>query len=108
MKNVRKTVKKFLSSTPYEYGSVCWEVVVDPRDSYELIQADLRISDCSKHVDLSMGTTEAKHLKNRIQKIDVLIRELQAMKEFMMSYEVQEAVKYKIEAKKEKKCNLNR
>lgn len=32
-KKIRKTVKKFLSPTPY--GSVSWEVVVDPKEAKE-------------------------------------------------------------------------
>lgn len=102
MKTVRKTVKKFLSDTPYEYGSVCWEVVVDPIDKYELVQADLRIADCSKSIDLTFGSRKKKHMGYRVKKLDVLIAELQAMREFLTSKEVKEAVEKKVRAKKEK------
>lgn len=53
---VRKTSKKFLSDTPYEYGSVCWEVCVDPEDRYDLIQADVRITDCNENISLQFSS----------------------------------------------------
>lgn len=102
MKKTRKTSKKFLSDTPYEYGSVCWEVVVDPEDSYELVSADLRITDCSEKVNLSFGSRKKKHIAYRVKKLDTLISELQAMRNFLSSEKVAEAVEKKIESKKEK------
>lgn len=102
MNKVRKTSKKFLSDTPYEYGSVCWEVVVDPDDSYDLVCADLRIADCSEKVSLSFGSRKKKHIAYRVKKLDVLIAELQAMREFLSSEKVAEAVEKKVKTKKDK------
>lgn len=102
MKKVRKTVKKFLSPTPYEYGTICWEVVVGPVDKYDLVQADLRIADCSESISLSFSSRKKKHIAYRVKKLDVLIAELQAMREFLSSEKVTEAVEKKIKAKKEK------
>lgn len=105
MKKIRKTSKKFLSDTPYEYGSVCWEVVVDPDDSYELVSADLRITDCSEKVSLSFGSRKKKHIVYRVKKLDTLIAELQAMRNFLSSEKVVEAVEKKLKTKKEKESN---
>ena len=105
MKKVRKTSKKFLSGTPYEYGTVCWEVVVDPEDEYDLVQADLRITDCNGRISLSFSSRKKKHIVYRVKKLDTLIAELQAMREFLSSEKVAEAVKKKIKVKKEKETN---
>lgn len=101
MKKVRKTSKKFLSDTPYEYGSVCWEVVVDPNDKYDLVQADLRLADCNETISLGFSSRKKKHIAHRIKKLDTLIAELQGMRDFLSSKEVKEAVEKKIEDKKE-------
>lgn len=103
VKKVRKTSKKFLSDTPYEYGSVCWEVRVDPEDRYDLVQADLRIADCGNAVTLGFSSRKKRHMDYRIKKLDVLISELQAMREVLASDEVAQVVSKKIEAKKENK-----
>ena len=101
MKKVRKTVKKFLSNTPYEYGSVAWEVVCDPDDGYDLVQADLRITDCNHVTNIQFSSRKKKHLKYRVQKLDNLIKELQNMRKFLVSEEVAKVVEFKL--KKEEK-----
>lgn len=103
VKKVRKTSKKFLSNTPYEYGSVCWEVVVDPVDKYDLVQADLRIADCGNVATLGFSSQKKHHMDYRLKKLDVLISELQAMRKVLASDEVAQVVSKKIEAKKENK-----
>lgn len=103
MKKVRKTSKKFLSATPYEYGSVCWEVVVDPEDEYDLVQADLRLTDCNERIVLGFSTRKKKHMAYRLKKLDTLITELQSMRNFLASEKVEEAVKAKIKKKNTKK-----
>ena len=102
MKKVRKTSKKFLSDPPYEYGSVCWEVVVDQNSKYDLVQADLRLTDCNERIVIGFSTRKKKHLAYRIKKLDTLISELQSMREFLTSEKVGEAVEKKIKANKEK------
>ena len=105
MMKTRKTSKKFLSDTPYEYGTVCWEVVVDPEDGYDLVQADLRITDCNGRISLSLSSRKKKHIAYRVKKLDTLIAELQAMREFLSSEKVAESVEKKIKVKKEKETN---
>lgn len=100
---VRKTSKKFLSDTPYEYGSVCWEVLVDPEDRYDLIQADVRITDCSENIILQFSSQKEKHLDKRIQKLDNLIDSLKEMRKVLKSKEVADAVKTKLKAREEGK-----
>lgn len=100
---VRKTSKKFLSDTPYEYGSVCWEVVADPEDKYDLVQADLRLADCNETISLGFSSRKKRHLTHRMKKLNTLIAELQAMRDFLCSEEVSKAVEKKIKAKKESK-----
>ena len=100
---VIKNDKRFLSNIPHEYGTVCWEVIVDPEDGYDLMQADLRITDCSNTVNLSFSTRKEKHLLKRVEKIDNLIDALHDMREALVSAEVQEAIRLKVEAKEEKK-----
>lgn len=100
MKKIRKTSKKFLSGTPYEYGSVCWEVVVDPEDEYALVQADLRFTDCNERVVIGFSSRKKKHLIYRINKLDTLISELQSIRDFLSSAKVEEAVEKKVKAKK--------
>lgn len=100
---VRKTSKKFLSDTPYEYGSVCWEVFVDPEDRYDLIQADIRITDCSENIILQFSSQKEKHLDKRIQKLDNLIDSLKEMRKVLKSKEVSDAVKTKLKARGEEK-----
>lgn len=100
---VRKTSKQFLSDTPYEYGSVCWEVFVDPEDRYDLIQADLRITDCSEKIILGFSSQKEKHIDKRIQKLDNLIDSLKEMRKVLKSKEVAEVVKTKLKAREEEK-----
>ena len=107
VKKVRKTSKKFLSDTPYEYGSVCWEVSVDPEDRYDLLQADLRIADCGNSITLGFNSRKKRHMDYRLEKLDVLISELQAMREALASKEVAQVVSKKIEAKKKEKSNVS-
>lgn len=100
---IRKTSKKFLSDTPYEYGSVCWEVFVDPDDRYDLIQADIRIADCNEKIILGLSSQKENHLDKRIQKLDKLIDSLKEMRKVLKSKEVADAVKTKLEARGEEK-----
>lgn len=98
-KKIRKTSKKFLSPTPHEYGSVAWEVCCDPKDSYDLIEASLRIGDCSKNIELGFDAQDKKHLKYRLAKLDTLIKSLQEMRAMMTSTEVQKIVDEKVKIK---------
>ena len=100
---VRKTSKKFLSDTPYEYGSVCWEVFVDPEDRYDLIQADIRITDCNEKIILGFSSQKENHLDKRIQKLDNLIDSLKEMRKVLKSKEVAEAVKTKLKVREGEK-----
>lgn len=100
---VRKTSKKFLSDTPYEYGSVCWEVCVDPKDRYDLIQADIRITDCNENISLQFSSQKEKHLDKRIQKLDNLIDSLKEMRKVHKSKEVADTVKTKLKAREGEK-----
>lgn len=95
----RKNSKRFLSDTPCEYGSVCWEVSADPEDRYDLIDSNLRIADCGKSIDLGFSTRKEEHLDKRIQKLDTLIESLQEMREALTSKELKKVVKQKIKAK---------
>jgi hypothetical protein len=107
-KKIRKTVKKFLSPTPYEYGSVCWEVVCDPKDEYDLLEASLRIADCNETITIGFSSLEKKHLNYRIKKLDTLIKSLQDMRDLMTSESVQELLKQKIEKKNDRKRSARR
>lgn len=100
---VRKTSKKFLSDTPYEYGSVCWEVCVDPEDRYDLIQADIRITDCNESISLQFSSNKEKHIDKRIQKLDNLIDSLKEMRKVLKSKEVAESVKTKLKVREQEK-----
>lgn len=107
VKKVRKTVKKFLSNTPYEYGSICWEVVADPKDKYDLVQADVRIADCGNVATLGFSSQKKRHMDYRLKKLDVLISELQAVRKVLASEEVAQVVSKKIEAKEKEKVKVS-
>lgn len=100
---IRKTSKKFLSDTPYEYGSVCWEVCVDPEDRYDLLQANIRIADCNENIRLQFSSQKEKHLDKRIQKLDNLIDSLKEMRKVLKSKEVADTVKTKLKAREGEK-----
>ena len=72
-------------------GKLC-----DPEDGYDLVQADLRITDCNHVTNIQFSSRKKKHLKYRVQKLDNLIKELQNMREFLTSEEVAKVVEFKL------------
>lgn len=101
-RKIRKTVKRFLSDTPNEYATVCYEINVDPDDRYELLDATLRITDCMTNVNISFGAIKKEHLAKRVKKLDVLIKTLQELRDTITSENVSNVIQYKIEHKTKK------
>lgn len=76
MKEIKKTEKRFLSDTPYEYGSVCYTVGLN-KDSLE---AELRLADCNKVIVLDFSAYGKDCVDIRIEKVDAMIDILEMFK----------------------------
>lgn len=80
--------KKFLSDGAYEDGSVCI-YVTSPRDvskmkSWSDVEAQIKIGDCSKFVELNFSIGKDCDLEKRLAKLDVLIKEIYTMKQHLV------------------------
>ena len=93
---IRKTVKRFLSDTPEEFGTVCYDVCVTTEKHHDLVEAHLRITDCNKVVNIGFQSYEKKHMAKRLKKLDNLISTLQEFRSVLTSKEVKEMVEYKL------------
>lgn len=78
-----KRNKTFLSQGHLETGNISWYVSTDGEFSFvsEVISSELKISDCSGSVTLDFSCEKPSHIDKRIEKIDILIKELESMKE---------------------------
>ena len=79
-----KRNKTVLSESHLETGNIAWYVSTNGSDySFlsELINSELKIYDCSGSVTLDFSCEKPSHIDKRIEKIDVLIKELESMKE---------------------------
>lgn len=77
--------KTFLSPSIHESGAVSWEVIsgkdLPKYSARDMCNAVLRIKDCNDGISLDFDCETLAHLDKRIQKLDVLISELQNMRE---------------------------
>lgn len=73
--------KTFLSTTPNEYGSIATNFLCriqrkDGSSYHHSIDADVRITDCSKVIILDFSVASLKQYAERMDKMDRLIGEL--------------------------------
>lgn len=78
-----KRNKTFLSQGHLETGNIAWYVSTEGEYTFlsELVNSELKISDCSSSVTLDFSCEKPSHIDKRISKIDILIKELESMKE---------------------------
>ncbi len=69
--------KRFLTERGDEGGSVRWHAVTDDDDyAYQILDAELHITDCEKVVVLEFSCPSYKAIAKRIAKVDELLQEL--------------------------------
>lgn len=83
MASYKECSKEFLNQHPHQHGSVSWYVEVD-EGSREL-EANLRITDCYKIINLEFFTGSSKGLDKRIEKLDTMIESLHRFRDALCS-----------------------
>jgi len=76
--------KTFLSNDADETGSICWRVST-PTGHHLVVEADIKIYDCSRSISLDFDCWDQSQIVERIAKADVLLAEIQAFKEELVS-----------------------
>lgn len=81
---MNKVYKQFLSQREYEYGSAAYTIVCEDiiKHKYdEEVQAELKVTDCSRSISLDFGFRNYGEFKERINKLNELIKIAEKMKE---------------------------
>lgn len=78
--------KRFLTDRGAEGGSIRWSV--ETGSYLTEIDAELILSDCSKHIYLEFSCDNNKALGKRVAKLEALIEELQDFREALLKAEI--------------------
>lgn len=81
---MRRSNKRFLTTNPSESGAIIWYVRKEEDSRFEVMDASVVIKDCHETVNLDFSVEDWNKLQKRIDKLDVLIEELQKMREAMV------------------------
>lgn len=94
-------LKKFLSTDPFETGSVAASIEVENSGKYQNLSAELVIKDCYKSVTLDFYAPNEERQEDRLKKLDTLIDVLVEFREALPLFyqEYNEILKNKEEDK---------
>jgi hypothetical protein len=76
--------KSFLSESYCEGGSISWSVSTETTDGIfhdSTLESEVMITDCNSTIKLDFDCTKIEHIPKRIKKLNVLISELEYMRE---------------------------
>lgn len=93
---MRQRGKQFLSESHQEGGTISWSVITISDSSSVLdypVEAEIKLTDCYKQINLDFDCVEVKHIKKRVDKLDRLLVELNKMKEALLLAEKELAPK---------------
>ena len=77
--------KKFLSDSHEEGGTIIWDGQVRNNGEYrQLFTGQIRITDCTKAVYLDFTCTNTKDIQARLDKVDVLLEEINKFKSVLL------------------------
>lgn len=74
-------LKKFLSTDPFETGSVAASIEIENSRNYQNLSAELVIKDCYKTVTLDFYAVGEERQEDRLKKLDTLINVLVEFRE---------------------------
>lgn len=112
MNRYTKNNKTFLSDNKSEYGSICWATgTKDHIKDYPVDEGcipnrwgEVRITDCSKAIELDFWYNTEEGFKERLAKLDLLVSELLKFREAFIEMYNKELVIEVTEEKEDGKC----